>query len=497
MKKKTMSRWIALLLAGTMAFGVMGCGASETQNEENSQDSEVEESSVAEEEPAEIPTLKIYVSGNEYPDLAMVVEEANKIIEEEIGARIDLQYLSGYGDNMNMIMAAQEEFDLCWTSNWSNPYTTGLENESYIPLTDLIDENCPELWDIIPEIYWKAVTFDEEVYFIPNQQMMVNYQALAIRKSLVDKYNIDTDAVKSIDDIEPILQMFLENEPELIPYQVWGDFWTSDYSAIVSSVGLDWNADGYKAIYKWENEGYLDYIKTHRDWFEKGYIRSDIASVLDDTNDYLAGKYAVVGTSWNPLTERTLEQKLGEDQVLMIINDDAYIQRDNLVGTMWAVSATSKHPDKAVQFVYLMNTNQELFNLLAYGIEGTHYEWVDEEHIKLDKESGYYVNAAWKLGNTFLGYPQEGEPANVHELTKEMSNRAQLAKGADFVFDTSNVETEIAQMETVNEEYRNLLVNGSADWEDCLDEYIEKMMNAGAENVLNEVQRQLDEFYGQ
>lgn len=85
----------------------------------------------------------------------------------------------------------------------------------------------------------------------------------------------------------------------------------------------------------------------------------------------------------------------------------------------------------------------------------------------------------------------------MHELTKKMSNRAQLAKGADFVFDTSNVETEIAQMETVNEEYRNLLVNGSADWEDCLDEYIEKMMNAGAENVLNEVQRQLDEFYGQ
>jgi len=70
------------------------------------------------------------------------LEEANKIIEEEIGARIDLQYLSGYNDNMNMIMAAQEEFDLCFTSDWSNPYTVGLENESYIPITDLINEKA-------------------------------------------------------------------------------------------------------------------------------------------------------------------------------------------------------------------------------------------------------------------------------------------------------------------------------------------------------------------
>ena len=48
-------------------------------------------------------------------------------------------------------------------------------------------------------------------------------------------------------------------------------------------------------------------------------------------------------------------------------------------------------------------------------------------------------------------------------------------------------------MATVTGEYANYN-NGSVNWRDSFEEYKKKMMNAGAENVLKEVQRQLDEY---
>ena len=140
-----------------------------------------------------------------------------------------------------------------------------------------------------------------------------------------------------------------------------------------------------------------------------------------------------------------------------------------------------------------MNTNVEAYNLLCYGIEGKHYTKVDDNHIRLDKNSGYYFNAAWKFGNQFNAYLLEGQDDNVWEETKKLNDEAEKSKIIGFVFDTSNVQTELSQMATVVGEYANY-DNGSVNWRDTFDEYKTRMMNAGAENVLKEVQRQLDEY---
>ena len=44
------------------------------------------------------------------------------------------------------------------------------------------------------------------------------------------------------------------------------------------------------------------YLKLVRDWYTKGYIRSDAATVKDDTADKKAGKIAMIPTVLNPDT---------------------------------------------------------------------------------------------------------------------------------------------------------------------------------------------------
>ena len=103
MKKKTMSKWLALLLTGAMAVGAMGCGAQETENKENSQSSEVKESSTevvssasgAEDatEELEYVKLKVISVGDPGESCEVFVEEVNKLLMRDLNCEIEIEYL--------------------------------------------------------------------------------------------------------------------------------------------------------------------------------------------------------------------------------------------------------------------------------------------------------------------------------------------------------------------------------------------------------------------
>ena len=44
---------------------------------------------------------------------------------------------------------------------------------------------------------------------------------------------------------------------------------------------------------------------------------------------------------------------------------------------MHAISIVSKNPERAMMFLNLLNTDEYLRNLLAFGIEGVHYDLVN------------------------------------------------------------------------------------------------------------------------
>ena len=474
-----MKKVTAIALTAAMLTGMAGCNAKKEASEKGG-----------------VPVLKMYMCGNQQNDLAAVMEEANKIIEPAIGAKLDLIFIDmgAYTEKMNMKLATKEEFDICWTSGWANPYDKGVQNESYYPLTKLIEENAPELFDAVPEFWFDAARRDGEIYAVPNQQVIGGLAALTLDRKWAEKYNLDVDSVKTIDDIEPFLQKIKDNEPDYFPTRPYYNYWEKNYEGITSCVGLDEREKGkLKAIYEWDAEGYEEGLEKLRQWYLKGYFREDVASVVDDNNDFLAGKYVVTGTGWKPGFEATQNALLGGDNIVIKLDERSYAQGSSMIGTMLAVSASSKHPDKAIKLISMLNTNKELYNLLSYGIEGKHYNWVDDNHIKLVEDGGYYVNASWAFGNQFNAYLLEGQEDDIWEETKKLNDNVEVSRIISFVFDNSKVQTELSQIATVTQEYKNF-ANGSIDWKENIDQYKAKMKAAGIENVLNEVQRQLDEY---
>ena len=444
----------------------------------------------------EIPTLEMYVPGKQQKDLALVMEEVNKIIEPAIGAKLNMTLIDSgaYTEKMNMKLATKEYFDICWTSSWMNPYSKGVKNESYYPLTKLIDENAPELWDLIPSYWFDATKRDGEIYAVPNQQIASTIPALTMDKKWVDKYKLDVNSIKSVKDLEPFLQTIKDNEPDYYPARPYGNFLMEKYESIAGGVGLDLrDTEKLTAIYDYEAEGYEAGMDLNREWFEKGYYREDVASVVDDTNDFLAGKYVVTGTGWKPGFESTQSALLGGEHIAIKFSDRAYVTGAGLTSTMYAISAYSKHPEKSIKLISLINSNKDLYNLLCYGIEGKHYNRVDDNHIKLVDNGGYYLNASWEFGNQFNAYLLEGQDDNIWEETEKLNNNAEKSRILDFIFDSSNIQTELSQISTVTQEFKNMN-NGSINWRECFEEYKSRLKAAGIENVKKEVQRQLDEY---
>ncbi|MBE5038995.1 ABC transporter substrate-binding protein [Ructibacterium gallinarum] len=480
---KTWKRTLAVMMGAAMALGgLVGCGGK-TEESAN----------------AGVPTLTWYLAQENQSDKQTVVDEVNKILEKNVGARLDLQFIDAgsYNDKMTMMLASGKEVDLCFTADWTNKYIQNAQKGAFLQLDDMLETEAPKLKESIPDYLYDAVKVDGKLYAIPNIQVLFNQLGLIVFKDYADKYQFDFSTVKKVQDIEPYLKILKDKEPGLIPYCVE---WTASmfsspvYEEVIPQTGVVIRKDStdYKAEILVETPEYKEGVKTLGDWYQKGYIREDVNSVLENETDLKAGKYGVYQARIKPGAESEIKLKYGKDSIIIPI-EEPYLIANAGITTMTAIGRTSKYPTQALQIIQEVNTNKELYNMLCFGLEGKHYTWVDEDHIRLTPDSGYQPNVAWMFGNQFNAFCMEGQDADVWEQTKKMNDEAKVSPLAGFILDTEPIKTELSQIATVSKEYK-AVSNGSDASEATYNEMLKKLYDAGQEKVLQEVQRQIDEW---
>lgn len=65
-----------------------------------------------------------YYPGDAQSGMPEVLAEINRRLEPEIGVRLNLKNIdkSSYAEKMNLVVSSGEEFDICFTANWSLPF---------------------------------------------------------------------------------------------------------------------------------------------------------------------------------------------------------------------------------------------------------------------------------------------------------------------------------------------------------------------------------------
>ena len=158
---------------------------------------------------------------------------------------------------------------------------------------------------------------------------------------------------------------------------------------------------------------------------------------------------------------------------------DYMMERKSANTTMTSISATSRNPEKAMQFLLEVNTNPDVFNLCAYGIKDKHYEMIDETHIKFIPDSGYKPGGNWKYGVLFNGYLLEGYADDLWTQIKAVNDNSRKAKLLGFVADTTPVVTNISQIANAISEFSDLNDGTAVDLAAKTAEYEKKMIASG------------------
>ncbi len=492
--KLTLKKVLAVVAAAALLFSMAACGPKTVD--------------VSSFEGLEITW---YVPKMAQDDDAAVFEAANKIIGEKLGGlKVNFVPIDGgsYADKMNAKIGAGEQFDICYTCSWMNDYKGNVENEAFIALDDYNGENlletyAPELWDMVPENIWNGTRIDGKIYGVPNYQVSTNGKSFWMDKALVEKYGFDISTISGDDwrSVEGFLELVKANDPDKFPTetnQIWG------YAAAcegfvdgeVGGTGFYADAETIEYINEYATDEFKAYLATCKEWYDKGYVRSDIATVQDTQADKKAGRYASGWGTTKPGMESEHYNNYGQEIVTVKMTEDT-LTAGSCIATMNAVSVTSKNPAAAVAVLNLVNTDVELYNILVHGLEGTHWEKapeLGENYIKvLDGATDRYAMTDWQTGCVFNGYLQEGQDPDVWEKTIAMNEGSVVDALFGFSLDQSSISTEVANINATRDKYLSTLEFGvSKDMDGDLAAMLAELEKAGMGAVLDEMNFQVE-----
>lgn len=477
MKKRLFVFCMVLVLAASV---LSGCGGETTGSDE-------------------VTTIKWYLPGvREGADNAMVLAEVNKLLEERYKLKLDTVFIDSgsYGQKMNAMNSAGETYDLACLGS-SNSFYSNVSNGCLADLTELLPKYAPKTFASMGKDTWQCVTHDDKIYAVPNWQIQAKSTALFIDKAVLDMAGMSIDEINTINDFETYLEKVaaLNTDVNFFP-QAWEQF-SYAYGIQPLMIGkvaaVRFKEEGKPTIFNmFETEEFKEYVKLREKWVDNGWVTDEYSPGTSYTT--LRRSLGSLGV-YTPGADVTISKNKGYPMVMTQLSD-AVFASDTVNAALTGVSATSKHPEKALEMIEVMNTDKEIYNMMLYGIEGKHYTKIGENKIRLVEGSQYDIINYFNIGSQANSYLIEGQPDNLIEATREINDTAYVSPTNSINFDTSRIESEIANCTTVVNEQLLMIDRGIAE-EGALEKFIKDLKASGADKIIEELQRQVDQAWKQ
>ncbi len=444
----------------------------------------------------EIYEINWYTVADPQQDTPLVEEEVNKYLKDKINATLKLNYLnwSDYDAKIPTMLMAGESFDICFTCGWFNKYRPNVAKGVFLPLNDLMTQYAPRTKELLGEDILSATRIKGFNYAIPAYKEMARAQGYLLLKSLVDKYNFDLTAIKTYKDIEPMLQVIKENEPDIVPC---GNDLPMEWNHLCDTIALYPDNRDTTAVFYFETPEFKDICETAYKWANAGYISKDVGVTQEDMMKN--SKVFAITQGLKPGKDAEISKSY-KNEWIQVQTTPTIMTNGELDGSMVAIPVNSKNPERTMMFLELFNTDKYLNNLIDFGIENKHYVKVSDNIIDFAPEtengakSGYNPNMCWAMGNVFLNYIFKGEDPDKLNSLLNFNKNALVMNNLGFSFDSEPVKTEVAACQNVYSEYYGNLKRGLIDPAVKIPEAIEKFEANGIRKIQKECQKQLDAY---
>lgn len=498
---------ITVMVVFALTIMLSGCGkAAETakpaEPAAKAEESKKEEPKKEEAKGDKPVTLTwMLVGPGQEPETDKICAEANKYLKDKLNVNIDLQVF-GYGDaynqKVNTMLAAGDPFDICFTASWAADLRTNANSGYFKQLDDYLKDS--PVRQVVGDDFLNGVKINGKTFAVPCNKEKVHNWGFLLKKDLTDKYQVDVKSIKKMEDLEPYFEKIKKNEKGVIPLlsvQAEAPFKLLDWDnfsddSIPGAVYPD-NRDT-KVINQFTAPESITHYKKMREYFQKGYLSPD-AATMENFNDQLkTGKYFACVQSLKPGKDAEMKGSTnGIDWVQVDITKPVMSNRET-GGSLLAIPTASKNPDKAWKFIEMLYTDKFLNNLFVYGIEGQHYQKVSDNVVKLlgGDKSGYKAGNGWRFGDQFKNYLMDNEDPQKWTKFEEFNKAGLPLKSLGFAFDKSKVDTQASACKNVVEAYYKQLFTGSVDIDSTVKKMDKDLKDAGVDKLIQEMQAQYD-----
>lgn len=483
--------------AAALAFGCLmcaGCGNDKEQSDTVKKDSQEDETKLV---VAYVTSAAAYQE-----DQKMVEEEIKKQVRRKLNMEVDFKVIdtgTKYEEEIYSMLAGKQQLDIIYC--YSDIFSKLLMNQQLYPLDAMLEEYGEGITEEIGEEVLSTCRTDGELYMIPtNHDFAVSWEGYILNKEILDKYQIQQEDITSMEKLEEVFALVKEKEPQMeIVDSDSGGMLVNEYFANGANgpfgVHMDYGREeAYTNIFK--TEEYKEILERIYRWRQLGYLTRDL---LDDSystdQSFSEGKLFAYACRGKPGIEQQEKLSTGREVVFIQLGEDT-VSSNSPSAVGWSVTRNSISPGKAMQLLNLFYTDPEIMNLLSYGVEGVHYVKMEDGHITFPegKTTNPFIGEAWRMPNQFITYVWEGNPLTLWEDMRRFNEESLHDCDYGFNFDVSAISSTYLKLQKIYEKYKSILENGLVDPDVGLAEMNRELDANFIEEVIEEKQRQYDEW---
>lgn len=450
------------------------------------------------------------------------VENAlNQITEPAIGVTVRLKATENMVFETNLAVSSGEKLDL------SLALYGGMQelvsNGYLLPLDDLLNQYGQEVEEVCG-VQLKGGYYQNQLYGIPPVYSEGQRYGFICRRDMMEKYDFQLEDEKyyTFDELEEFFQRVKDGEGE--DFFILGGSMVSksgmleksEYAidilgshmntgVLILNTGGELTSETLSSCNRvvdfYETEEFMEFARRMYRWNQAGFFYPNTNISEEDSNVMMRDNKILGWFFHNVPGEEVENASKSKLNIAFIPTREAIRTTDVSQNVLWSIPATCENPEKVIEFLNLLYTDENVSNLLQRGIEGQSYVVVEENETGklIDFPEGmdistipYYVNVG-VYGNRLSAYTWVPGDINHNQIVKKFSDQISLTSPAwGYVFDSEKVLVQIAQVEQIVQKYIGIIETGSVNPDMEVPLFLSELKTAGIDQVIKENQRQYD-----